>query len=91
MAVKIVTDSTAYLPQQLIDEHGIEIVPLHVHFGTDDFTDGVDITPTEFFTMLENRPEHPTTSQPAPAAVMDIYQRCGRTTAPSCPSTCQPS
>jgi DegV family protein with EDD domain len=52
-------------------------VPLHVHFGTDDFTDGVDITPTEFFTMLENRPEHPTTSQPSPAAVMDIYERCG--------------
>ena len=77
MAVKIVTDSTAYLPRSLLDEHGIEVVPLHVHFGTDDFTDGVDITPTEFFTMLENRPEHPTTSQPSPAAVMDIYERCG--------------
>ena len=75
MAVKIVTDSTAYLPQQLIDEHGIEVVPLHVHFGTDDYADGVDITPTDFFTMLESRPEHPTTSQPAPAAFMDAYSR----------------
>ena len=77
MGVKIVTDSTAYLPKQLIDEHGIEVVPLHVHFGTDDYADGVDITPTEFFTMLESRPEHPTTSQPAPASFMDIYRDAG--------------
>ncbi len=75
MAVKVVIDSTAYMPPELTAEHGIGVVPLHVHFGTDEFTDGVDMTPAEFHHMLENRPEHPATSQPSPAAFVDAYRK----------------
>ena len=44
MTVKIVTDSVADLPAQVVSELGVTIVPLHVRFGTEVYRDGVDLT-----------------------------------------------
>ncbi len=38
--IKIVTDSTAGLPEAMIREHDIRIVPLYVHFGEQAFKEG---------------------------------------------------
>ena len=43
MAVKIVTDSTADLPVEIVKKLDIEVVPLNLHFGTTTFKDGIDI------------------------------------------------
>ncbi len=44
--VAIVTDSTAYLPPELIAEYDIKVIPLAVIRDGDSFEDGIDITPT---------------------------------------------
>ncbi|MFC1959952.1 DegV family protein [Chloroflexota bacterium] len=71
----IVTDSTADLPVDIQQERQIYIAPLHVLWGTDDFEDGVDITRDQFFDRLATDPELPTTSQPTPAAFVELYKK----------------
>ncbi len=61
--VVIVTDSTSYLPQQIIDRYGIRVAPLVLIWGEDTYRDGVDILPNEFYQRLQNAKIMPSTSQ----------------------------
>ena len=64
--VAIVTDSTSYLPPELIERHGIHVVPLYVVFGGDRIVPEVEITDYEaFFEELRRAEKLPTTSQPS--------------------------
>lgn len=73
MAVAVVTDSAADLPPALAAEHGIEVVPLLVAFGSDTRADGVDLSPPEFWEWA--RREFPSTAAPPPAAFARAYGR----------------
>jgi DegV family protein with EDD domain len=74
MTVAIVTDSTAYLPAGLAEEHGIEVVPLHVVIGGTEHEDGVDVTSADVAEAL--RAFKPvSTSRPTPASVLAAYRR----------------
>ena len=42
--IKIVTDSTAYLPQSIVEKNDIRVVPLCVHFGEKTYREGVDLS-----------------------------------------------
>ena len=75
MTVKIVTDSTADIPDDLVRELGIEVVPLKVRFGADEFRDGVDLPKDEFYRRLVDGPTLPTTSQPSVGEFMEVYER----------------
>ncbi len=64
--VAVVTDSTSYLPPELIERHGIEVIPLYVVFGGDRTVPEVDITDyPAFFEELRTAEKLPTTSQPS--------------------------
>jgi len=73
--VKIVTDSTSDLPLEVAKELGITVVPAYVHFGSQSFRDGVDITPEQIYERMLSGPIHPTTSSPAPGDFADVYNR----------------
>ena len=75
MTVKIVTDSTADLPPEIVEEYGITVVPLYVLFGEDMYRDGVDISKDEFFKKLVEDPVHPSTTQPTPQDFVEIYKK----------------
>ncbi|MFL7808397.1 MAG: DegV family protein [Anaerolineae bacterium] len=62
--IKIVTDSTCYLPPALLTEHGIPIVPLSIAFGSESYREGIDIDTETFFYKLARAPDLPQTSQP---------------------------
>ena len=62
MMIRIVTDSTSYLPKQLCEQYHIEIVPLSVIFGDESF-DETTITNEFFFDKLEQSDALPTSSQ----------------------------
>lgn len=62
--VAIVTDSVADIPDELLDELGIHVVPLRVHFGEQSYLDKVGLSPEEFLAELVRNPKHPKTSQP---------------------------
>jgi DegV family protein with EDD domain len=73
--VRVVTDSTADIPASIVEELGITIVPLKVHFGKDTFLDGVNIQPEEFYKRLEAASELPTTSQPSPIDFLETFKK----------------
>jgi DegV family protein with EDD domain len=64
--VSVVTDSTSYLPPELIERHGIHVVPLYVVLGGDRPVPEVEITDyPAFFEELRTTEKPPTTSQPS--------------------------
>lgn len=69
----IVLDSAADLPARLVEKYDLHVVPLHVTFGTTEYSDGVDIQIGEFLDRLETVSELPITSQPAPADFINVY------------------
>lgn len=73
--IAVVTDSTAYLPQNLIDEYGIYIVPLSVNFGEETYREGFDMSAAEFYSYLGKAKELPTTSQPAIGDFLQLYDK----------------
>lgn len=77
MGIKIVTDSTADLPQILAEELDIAVVPLKVHFGEEEFLDWIDLDSDSFFTKLKGSDVMPRTSQPSPADFEAVYKRVG--------------
>ncbi len=74
-SVKIVVDSTADLPHNLAEELDITVVPVNVHFGDRIFSDWVELTPLEFYDLLETSPHHPYTSPPSPETFAEAYRR----------------
>ncbi len=75
MVIRIVTDSTADLPPELVARHQITVVPLIVLFGDEQFLDGIEITAERFFKRLVRESKLPTTSQPSPGAFRATYER----------------
>ncbi|MBA7483400.1 Protein DegV [subsurface metagenome] len=75
MTIKIVTDSSADLPAQLVQELGITIVPLYVRFGEKVYRDRIDISEDEFYQRLLHDPVHPSTIQPTPQDFANAYQK----------------
>ncbi|MFD1361692.1 DegV family protein [Lentibacillus salinarum] len=65
MNIAVMTDSTSYIPEHLIDAHHIHIVPLSVVFGDDAYREGIDITTGEFYQKVKGSEELPKTSQPS--------------------------
>ncbi len=73
-AVALVTDSSADLPDPVLDRHHIALVPLQVVFGNETFRDRVELKPEEFYRRLRTAKELPTTSQPTPADFVRVLR-----------------
>lgn len=71
--VAIITDSTAYIPDDLVEEYNLTVVPQVLIWGDEEFKDGVDIKPDEFYTRLSNTKVMPSTSQVTPKSFIDAY------------------
>ena len=71
--IAIITDSTAYIPQDLVEKNPIWVAPLVVIFGDKTFEDGVDIQPEEFYNRLQTESVNPSTSQVTPASFNKLF------------------
>ncbi|MHB8464415.1 MAG: DegV family protein [Acidimicrobiales bacterium] len=74
MTVKVVTDSSCDLPQELVDSEGIAVVPLTIRFGEEEFVDRRDLTSEEFWARCEKSPTLPETAAPSPGAFEQAYR-----------------
>lgn len=75
MDIKIITDSSCDLPQDLIDKYDIGVVSLHVTFDNNEtFTERVTITPEQFWERMAESRELPKTSRPAPEAFAGAFR-----------------
>ncbi len=73
--VAIVTDSTATIPNDIMEQYPLWEVPLVLIFGEETLEDRIDIQPSEFYDRLETDPIHPTTSQVTPASFQKIFKQ----------------
>lgn len=69
-----VTDSTAYIPKELIDQYEIYVAPQISIWGEESYLDGIDIQPAEFYERLSNTKVLPTTSQATIAYFHKIFE-----------------
>jgi DegV family protein with EDD domain len=75
MAVRIVTDSACDLPQELCDEFGIEVVPLHIRFGEQEYVDRVELSTDEFWQRMTSASVLPETAAPSVGAFEETFRR----------------
>lgn len=73
MTVKIITDSVADLPPEIVKELGITIIPINICFGNEVYSDGIDITVEEFYQRLERSKIMPTTAVPPLGVFAETY------------------
>ena len=71
--IRIITDSASDMPVDYRED--VTVVPLHVRFGTEEYLDGVNLSHREFYEKLIENEELPTTSQVAPYAFEDVYEK----------------
>ena len=71
--IRIITDSAADLPLDIASRLNIAIVPLTVRFGDEEFVDGRDLTPHEFWAKCKASSELPETAAPSPGAFQEAF------------------
>jgi DegV family protein with EDD domain len=76
VSVAVVTDSTAYLPAELVEEYGIEVVPLYVVLPGRSGREGCDIGPQDVAQAMQARGQQVFTSRPTPGDFVAAYRRC---------------
>ncbi len=75
MSIRIVTDSTCDLPEEIVNRHAITIAPLHINIGEKSFLDGIELSRTEFYAQLPNYSSAPKTATPGVEVFTQIYER----------------
>ena len=72
--IRISTDSTAHIPRELREELNIQVVPLTIINGEEQYRDGYDLTPQEFYEILDKSAVLPSSSQATPVQFMELYE-----------------
>jgi DegV family protein with EDD domain len=73
--VAVITDSTAYLPDDLLKQYAIRVIPLSIIWENETLRDGVDIQPDDFYRRLSTAKVIPTTSQVTVSAMEDAFRK----------------
>lgn len=76
-AVRVVSDSACDLPDELIGDLGIGLVPLRIRFGDEELTDRTELSTKEFWRRSAGSPTLPETSAPSPGAFEQEFRRLG--------------
>ncbi|MFQ5865788.1 MAG: DAK2 domain-containing protein [bacterium] len=71
--IALVTDSSCDLTPEFVIRHNIQMVPVQVSFGHDQYIDKITITPKEFYRILQESEYYPKTSQPRPGDFINTY------------------
>jgi len=72
--VAVATDSVANIPQELVEEYDIKVIPQRLNWEGITYQDGVDITTSEFYARLATAKEIPTTSQPSAWEFKEFFE-----------------
>ncbi len=72
--IKIMADSTCDLSEEMLKKYDISIAPLTVTIDGKTYRDRIDITADQFYSMMENLENPPTTGMPSPASFVDIIK-----------------
>ncbi|MDN4606083.1 DegV family protein [Sporosarcina highlanderae] len=70
-----ITDSTAYITEELKQHPDFYSIPLNIHFGEKQFVDGIDLTPSQLYENIKNATEFPKTSQPSAGEFAEKFKQ----------------
>ncbi|WP_412988367.1 DegV family protein [Pediococcus siamensis] len=76
--IAIVTDSTAYLAQNVCEKYHITVAPISVGFGNKQYRERLDISDAEFYQQLKTEKTFPTTAPPSMGTMADIYEELAK-------------
>jgi len=76
--VEIITDSTCDIPQDLVEQYGIVVIPHFVIWGDQQYLDRIDLQPEEFYARLETDPVRPTSAQATAQVFAEAYAQAVR-------------
>ncbi len=74
MTIKVVTDTACDLPDAMLAELGVGLVPLHIRFGDDELVDRTELTTKQFWARSAASPSLPETSAPSPGAFREAFE-----------------
>ena len=74
MSIRIVTDSSCDLPDAVVAEHGVRVVPLSIRFGDEEFIDREELSTAEFWARCARQDMLPETAAPAPGQFEQAYR-----------------
>ncbi|MAT05702.1 MAG: EDD domain protein [Acidimicrobiaceae bacterium] len=77
MNVRIVTDSSCDLPESVVSELGVRVVPLSIRFGDEEFIDREQLSTEEFWRRCAAQDTLPETAAPAPGQFETVYRELG--------------
>ena len=72
--IRILVDTSSDYTVEEIKAKGLELVPMHITFGEEDYRDVYDLTKDAFYELLTSNEEFPKTSQPTPQDFVDIFE-----------------
>jgi DegV family protein with EDD domain len=75
MKTLLITDSTAYLPDEIINHYGIHVLPLNVHLPERVFKEGQDMSNNEYYQFLKTNRVFPSTSQPSTGEFLAHFEK----------------
>lgn len=75
MKIGVVTDSTAYIPKDLLEKYNIYTVPLSVVFGDESYREEIDISTEQFYEKVKESKNLPSTSQPAIGNFIELFEK----------------
>jgi len=71
--IALVTDSACDLPLDIMDHYQVNMVPINLHFGDNQYLDKITIRPDQFFQLIRENKDFPTTSQPNEVSFLNLY------------------
>ena len=72
-AVRIVTDSSCDLPEEVVSELGIVVVPLTIRFGEEEFVDRFQLSASAFYEKMASSADFPATAAPSPGSFQEAF------------------
>lgn len=76
--IGIVTDSSSNLPEEMVAQYGISVVPIYLHWNGRTYLDGIDIEPQEVYRRLRENKHIPHTAAPSVGDFLQTYLKCSR-------------
>lgn len=71
--IALVTDSTCDLPEDILDDYQIHMLPVNISFGDNNYLDKITIRPDQFYRLLKDSPDYPKSSQPNEKSFINLY------------------
>jgi len=72
--IGIITDSTCDIPEDLVQQYGITIIPHYIIWGNQQYRDRVDMQPLDFYKRIVTDPDYPSSSQASIADFKKVYE-----------------